>query len=502
MNHILDLLQARACRDDCGIYWEEAGTYTSYARLLEQAAVLATDLAPWRGRAVLLVGDNGWPLVATLLACWWAGCVPAALPPPARLQKGNDYAHWLGEAARAIEAEVGLAEERWLERCQKAPLPSGWRPMAREPREAYPSQGPSPGPEGIAYWQFSSGTTLRPRPTGLTHGNLLSNLEAIASQHPGGRQGHSCCSWLPLYHDMGLIGGWLSSLYCPGSLSLLTPTQFALRPGLWLDKVAERRATYTLGPNFALQQLLQRDTSTERDLSALQRFLLGGETLYPSVLDSFQQRYRGQGLRAEALTPVYGLAEATLAVTFGHGPRTQQFQVPDQIGARVEQPGNRRLLSLGRPLPGVEVTIAGAPEQGYLGQICVAGPGLAAGLPSPYPTGDLGFLWEGELYFVTRLKDVVIYQGRNHDPELAEERLLPLTSALVECPQSRPALLVERPRRGEPPTSEQLDARLQGLPYPVQIELRPYGWLPRTSSGKISRYQSRLRYWAECGYEP
>jgi len=230
-------------------------------------------------------------------------------------------------------------------------------------------------------------------------------------------------------------------------------------------------------------------------LSCLQKLLLGSETIRPATLRAFHAKYQDRGLAWEALTPVYGLAEATLAVTFSQGPRLERFSIPPQIGERVE-PGERELVSLGRPVHGVEISILDGQGQrlpaGHFGHIHIAGANLALGLSSPYNTGDLGFLWEDELYFVTRHKDVLVHHGRKHDPEVVEQLLHPLESAAVQTEEV--VCLIERPRRGPQPDPAEIQQRLSQAPLPVRGQLVESGWLPRTSSGKISRFRARQKY--------
>lgn len=506
MLRLTQLFEARLQEEQSGLHWVADGSFFSYSSLLHKARRQAQTLTQMglTGKRILLVGDNSPQLVLAFLACWWAGAVPAAVAPPARLQAEGGYAWLLQGAAETSEASCGFCDPKILNRCSEASLASGWHPLPI-PESTGDTTLCQHSDNELAYLQFSSGTTLTPKATPLSHRNILSNLEAIASQHPGGRQGHSCVSWLPLYHDMGLIGGLLSSIYCPGSLSLMTPTAFALNPGRWLDQIAYSRATFSVAPNFALEQLLQRDKcDTDRDLSCLQRLLLGAETIYPNTLEAFYERYRPQGLKWEALTPVYGLAEATLGVTFSQGPHFGHFSLPTELGKAVERGEGRTLLSLGHPLPGVELSIRdeqGCPlPQGHFGRICIAGPGLAMGLEPPYFTGDLGFLWDDELYFVTRQKDILIYHGRNHDPEVAEQLLQPLCSAAVSTENEEILCLVELPRKSnEDPESlkARLSLHLSKAPFPTRPVLVQHGWLPRTSSGKISRYRARLKYHEE-----
>jgi fatty-acyl-CoA synthase len=508
MNSLTELLQARRSEHRVGLRWSGSGEWASYAEILRgatcQAATLRRIAEP--GQRVLLVADNGPELVSALLACWWAGCTPCCWPPPHRLQHAASYNEALSEAIQGADIGLAFAAPRCLAHCHACAVPGGWRPL---PIEEGADEAPAGPPVPIAYLQFSSGTTRRPRPTVLSQENLTSNLRAIASQMPQLPSGNSGVSWLPFYHDMGLIGCLLSALWVPGDLTVMTPTQFALRPGRWLDEIHQHRATITAAPNFALEQLLHRDAnpgSAARDLSCLQRLWLGAETVRPATLRAFYARYRHQGLSWGSLRPVYGLAEATLAVTFSAGPRIENCTIPTQLGGAIAS-GPRELLSLGQPLPGVRLEVrdeAGTvmPER-HLGLIHVDGPGVAKNAGRPFNTGDVGFLSDGELFFVTRAKDVLIYHGRNHDPEGVECLIHPLEAAVVDVEDEGAVCLAERPRDPETSDGQLLDElrrRLSHAALPVQPVLVERGWLPRTSSGKISRQQARRKY-AEL-YEP
>ncbi len=481
---MIELLRARRQQEDCGLFFDEQ--FHSYAQLIETAAREAAVLT--QGQVVLLVAENSAELVRALLACWWAGCTPVCLPPPARMQQAGPYQDFLQNTLAHLGCQGG-----WCDARLQARLPGQWRALPLPAAEV----ATEPGTDAqIAYIQFSSGTTLEPRATRLSHANLAHNLEAIARQLPGARTSHSCVSWLPLYHDMGLVGCLLSALYAPGSLSLMTPLQFALRPESWLQTISRRRATISVAPNFALEQVLQRGPSADLDLSCLQMLLLGSETIRPESIRNFHSQYQDRGLNWEALRPVYGLAENTLAVTFSSGPKIRGFELPGQIGESVRI-GTRELVSLGGPVWGVELRICDEQGQplppGHLGCVQVSGPSLAPNLNSPYDTGDLGFLWDDELYFVTRRKDVLVHLGRKHDPEVVEQLVLPFESAAVQ-EDGRALCLIERPRRGQSPPLEDLQRRLRAAPLPVVAEWVESGWLPRTSSGKISRFKSRQKY--------
>ena len=212
---------------------------------------------------------------------------------------------------------------------------------------------------------------MDPKPVALTHANVLSNVAAIDSYVPPG-EGQSGVSWLPLYHDMGLIGCLLLALYHPGPLALLPPEAFLARPALWLRAVSRRRATLTVAPNFAFGLCLKRvrdEDLTGCDLSSLRLVLDGAEPIAPAVLRRFAERFARFGFDPRTLLPVYGLSEAALAVTFaapGSGLRTAA------VGGSVSE-----VAAVGTPVPGMEVRIvgsdAGEVDDGTVGRIEVRG---------------------------------------------------------------------------------------------------------------------------------
>lgn len=452
-----------------GGHLQLGGVRHSFAELAERARHL--QLPPLeRQDRVALVAHTSEDVVCALLALWQRSCVPVCLPPPPRLGRGPD--------PKALAQAAG-ARYLW----ESPHFPAG-----------PPCQDSTWRSDDVALIQFSSGTTLNPRPVALTHANLNANVDAILSRLPGRPQDHSCVSWLPLYHDMGLIGSLLTALSAPGDLTLLRPAEFAARPGRWLQTLSETRATISPAPNFALVQCLERDQPAPHlDLSAWQLALLGGETISATTLERFYEKYRPYGLRWEALTPVYGLAEATLAVTF----------TPPGRGPLILERDGRRLVSVGRPLPGMELKIV-------QGRVHVKGPSVMRGYLGQPPlegwldTGDLGFLEDGELYLTGRAKDLLILNGRNHEPEAVEEALSgvdgldPSRSAAfaVDDPDHGTealVLVVESPRGPTPPdlAARARDAVARGTGLLARVTVAPWGSLPRTTSGKVRRGAAR-----------
>ncbi|CAN0243276.1 unnamed protein product, partial [Phaeothamnion confervicola] len=464
------------------------------------------------GDRILLVGDNSQNQVVALLACWWAGLVPLCVAPPARLSPGQIYRESLQGWVELSGARGGWCEPDLLTRCQEVDLESGWHAFPMPFCEGEPGAARRESDDDLAYVQFSSGTTRRPKAVGLTGRSLSHNIQAILSVFPQPLSQHSCVSWLPLYHDMGLVGSLLSAVAAPGNLVLMRPYQFAARPLTWLQALTVSGATVSPAPNFALQQSLERirdDQLEGLDLSRWQLALLGSETIHPETLRLFFARYRKYGLRWESLTPVYGLAEATLAVTFsppGRGPRTLRVVEAETGGWKASGcDDGRELVSLGAPLPGIDVRIcddagntlpdgqsgrvltrSGSVMRGYLGQDTEFVDGWL-------DTGDLGFFEQGELFLVGRSKDLLIVNGKNYDPEALEQALHEIegldagrAAAVAAVDDSVVYMIAERRRKETLPEEPQREqarsaiARRTGLL--VEVTLVESGWLPRTTS--------------------
>jgi acyl-CoA synthetase (AMP-forming)/AMP-acid ligase II len=390
-----------------------------------------------------------------------------------------------------------------------------------------------PSTDDLALIQFSSGTLAEPKPVRLTHRGILANVEAIraailAAYPEGPGLGHLGVSWLPLYHDMGLIGAVFTALIHPSDLILIPPEVFVARPSIWLRTISRYSATVSAAPNFAYSLCADRIVDVEMegvDLTSWRLAMNGGEPVTPSVLSRFSQRFRSFGFREEALTPVYGLAEAALAVTFSDPPTRYLCRSFDRDllagdGVARLAPQGRQLVSVGKPLPDYGVRIVDdegvtLPE-GRTGRVLVSGPSLMEGYHGAaeataevlrgdwLDTGDTGFIHDGDLFLCGRKKDLIIVRGRNYAPEDIEQCLYEVPGLRRGCwaavgvvredgDGEELFVLVERSRRGKKAgdrdlaeaVSKKVTERTGLVPGKVPV-LEP-GTLPRTSSGKIRR---------------
>ncbi len=523
----------------------EEATFLAWSEVHAGACEVAAALQArgiLRGERVALVLPTGADFFFAFFGATLAGAVPVPLYPPVRLGRLPEYHARTARMLEASGARIVLTDRsvrRLLgEAVERARPPLGCHTVAD--LRAEPSTGAArpvaSAPGDLALVQFSSGTTVDPKPVALSHAAVLAQVRALNACWPDGDGVvQAGMSWLPLYHDMGLIGCVFPALERPAVLTLLGPEIFVARPAAWLRAISRWRATISPAPNFAYGLCVERVKDEELrgvDLSSWRFALCGAEPVAPAVLRAFRDRFARFGLRPEALSPVYGLAEAALAVTFSdlarpfaarsfaRGPLAVQ-------GKAVPEAGGRELVSLGRPLPGFDVRIeredGQACAEGRVGRVLVRGPSLMEGyLDRPdltaqalrdgwLDTGDLGFVHQGELHLTGRAKDVVIVRGRNHAPEEIEHALGGVAGVRTGCSavvsffpegaeRERVVLFVEHVQGASreaiaamPGECRRAALAACGVEVDEVVALAP-GTLPRTSSGKIRRQETLRRF--------
>ncbi len=463
-----------------------------------------------------------------------AGAVPVPLYPPVRLGRMDEYAEATARMLRVSEARALVTSGSVARVIGRAVAGAGpgldlgvvdAAGLKEGPETSVPRAG-----DDLALVQFSSGSTVDPKPVALTHRSLAAQAEALVSLIAP-TASDVLVSWLPLYHDMGLIGCLLGAASYPGPLVLIAPEHFLARPALWLRALARHRGTISAAPHFAYAYAAERvhDADLEGLSLAPWRIALdGAEPVTTAALRRFADRFAPFGLDPGSLMPVYGLSEASLAVTFsprGRPPLAERID-PSALRSGQVSPGGREVVSVGVPIPGVEVEVRGEDEgalpERRLGRIHVRGPSLMQGyLGDPaatsralrdgwLDTGDLGFHASGELFVHGRAKDLVIIRGANHAPEEFEACLAGIEGLRPGCavalgflPEGADVeellLLAERTRaaRGDGPALEEavrvaVSSRTGVRPHTVRI-LEP-GTLPRTSSGKMRRGEALRRF--------
>jgi len=400
--------------------------------------------------------------------------------------------------------------------------------------------------EDLAFIQFTSGTTRRPRGVSVTHAALMANIEALVAGMGLGPADRSV-SWLPPYHDMGLVGHVFTPVCCAVHQHLMPPQRFLEQPARWLELIGQVRATQTTAPNSAYSMCVTRIPAERRrglELGSLRWALNGAELVLAETLDKFTDAFAGCGFDREAFRPVYGLAEATLAATFSPpngGPRVDWVDRHHLAAERVARPmshgagGAQAFVSVGAPIPGHELKLvrasaasrradsAGEPcAEREVGEIWFRGPSVMRGyFNNPgatvevlrdgwLRTGDLGYSAGGCLHVTGRSKELIIKRGRNYQPQDFE-------TACLTVPELRPGRTVAFGASNSVTGTEDIvlvaevrdparaaDPRLvrrvtsvvgehTGLP-PDRVELLQPGVLPKTTSGKLQRGKVRAAY--------
>jgi acyl-CoA synthetase (AMP-forming)/AMP-acid ligase II len=551
-----DLLAAAGREPEGGLRFvgrDERADFLGWAEVRERSldacgALQALGVEP--GDRVALVFPTSPEFFAGFFGTLLAGAVPVPLYPPVRLGRLAEYLHRTARMLERTRARVVLADRR-VGRILGESMALAQPALGCRTLQELPAGRPQPvavAPSDLALVQFSSGTTVDPKPVALSHRAILAQVAILSGFWPDTAEvKHSAVSWLPLYHDMGLIGCVFPALARDVTLTLLGPEQFVVRPALWLRAISRYRATVSPAPNFAYALCATRIPESELagiDLSSWVTALDGAEAVAPSVLHAFEERFFPYGLKPGVLTPVYGLSEAALAVTFseiGRPYRIGRFdrEALSREGAArpaAEPEAGREIVSVGRPVPGFRLRIvdphaadhadlADLPE-GQVGRIWISGPSLMDGyLDDPeataralhdgwLDTGDLGFLEDGELYLTGRAKDVVILHGRNHSPEEIENAVEEVPGVRAGCvvaaswlPEGGEGeiltLFVERRRgatveqvAGLPAACTRAVLGSTGLAVDRVVTLAP-GTLPRTSSGKLRRSETVRLYLAE-----
>ncbi len=491
-----------------------------YRDVLERArsvggGLSALGIGP--GSRVALAVPTGPSFYHAFFGILAAGAAPLSLPLTPRFGAGRSSRENLRASVQAAGARVVLTDAPGRIRLPDLAV------VAIDELPDAPPRSIDGEPDSLAIVQLSSGTTGSPKPVPLTHRQLLSNVRAIRDRildrYPADRYSHGGVSWLPLYHDMGLVGAVLTALAHPAPLTLMKPEEFVARPARWLQAISRYRATISAAPHFAYELALEKVRDEELQDVDLSCWLLafdGAEPVTASTLSRFYDRFRAFGMRREALTPVYGLAEASLAVTFSD-PGTP-FTCRRFDGAALfeketaeETSGGVEIVSSGRPVPGVEVEIADESRtrlpESRVGRVLIRGVSVTSdGLDADgfLDTGDRGFVRAGELYLCGRSRDLVILRGRNYPPEMIEEATEGVAGlragavAAVSCVSDRGEELWVLAERGfedvsgdEERAIDEVRARvLARCGVDPAVRLVGAGALPRTSSGKIRRQEA------------
>ncbi len=521
---------------------KEEPSYYPYKEVIARAKRVAGTLQEGGlkpGDRVAIILPTSIRFMDIFLGTQLAGGIPAALYPPVRLGRLTEYF----ERTRRMLSKIGARFLVTDSRVKKLLGPAVEEVACLEQvlnvekllTEAKWKPPPELDPDTPAFLQFSSGTTVEPKAVIVSHRNLLFNLEMMETffrDYSEEDSFHGGVCWLPLYHDMGLVGCMFNGLYHPGNVTYIGPETFIARPRIWLRTLSKYKAVISPAPDFAYGLCLHkiRDKDLEGvDLSNWKIALNGAESIDPETMQRFCERFSRWGFRAEAMTPVYGLAEAGLAVSFSDFrvlPVLTEFD-SERLGQEGKAvPGRGRILpSVGPPLPGVEIEIRDDQErplpEGWVGRIMIRGPSITKGFFNDpettartirdgwLDTGDLGFFHEGNLYIAGRVKELIIIRGRNYAPQEIEMLFQDVEGLRTGCAiavayqtESRGEQLLVlaekeiRSDRSEEEIAAEIRERIvSGISLtPYHVQVLPPGTLPRTSSGKMRRAEALRKF--------
>ena len=537
MRDLTGLLSLRASDQPDGLAYAfvhddlSLGESLTYRQLHERARALAGQITRMsaRGDRVLLVYPPGLEFVCALWACLYAGvvAVPASVPQGLKVTASrlsliaqDAGAHLALTTSRLRQAAESLPQCRWLETdaLPNEPVPSSLRASCE-----------------LAYLQYTSGSTSMPRGVMVTHANVLANVDAARNWTHVDDESRFL-SWLPHFHDYGLVQGILMPVFAGRPAYLMSPLTFVRRPLRWLEALARLGITHTAAPNFAYAactQALAAQSSWSSDLSRVRYAGCGAEPIHPVTVENFLAAFAPHGFARSAFSPAYGLAEATLGVAgkpHGTAPRYLSVSI-DSLQQGIVRPATgdaRTLVSCGMPIEGTEVSIVD-PSSGHVvsadrvGEILVRSASVGRGYwdkadatHSTFEatarerpglrylrTGDLGFMHAGELFVTGRAKDLLIVRGRNYYPQDIEWTVERAHSSLrsghvaafsLEGPATEQLIVVQELRRDAP--QENLEGVIQSIREAVaqehdltlhRVVLVRAGSIPRTTSGKVRR---------------
>lgn len=530
----------------------DACTYLAFhERTRHLAASLAGESGLKHGDRVLLVYPPGLEMIVAFFACARIGVIPVPVFPPAPMtfEAGLSKMAFIARdcgAAVALTTRAFLRSHQGLMAGRRDTPPRTNGPALPDLEWVTTDDTRAPAPPGFAndpgsilFLQYTSGSTSEPKGVIVSHENVIHNCASMIDHVPIG------VSWLPQYHDMGLIGYYLFPMLVGGMNYGFSPLNFLKRPALWLKMISRYQATYASAPNFGYEYCLREDKLPDAelegiDLSSVRVMMNAAEPVRAATFSRFFERFAPYGLRPEAYTVAYGLAENTLAVTHrGRRVVTVNKAQLQQRSLHLESglPRNNnqmQLVSCGRPVTGVDVQIVhpdsrAALGEKQIGEVWIAGPSRSAGYwnrpelsrevfggtISNQPgnanaylrSGDLGFTYEGELFVCGRIKDLIIIHGVNYYPQDIEAIVEASSPAIrkngvvaFDVDDGGEALVVIAEIRGpadQPDPAEVLRAiRTQYYVEPGTLVFVPHGTISRTTSGKLARARNRERWLA------
>ncbi|ENC4846643.1 fatty acyl-AMP ligase [Escherichia coli] len=515
---------------------EDQLEYQTLKARAEAGAKRLLSLNLKKGDRVALIAETSSEFVEAFFACQYAGLVAVPLAIPMGVGQRDSWSAKLQGLLASCQPAAIITGDEWLPLVNAAThdnpelhvLSHAWFKALPEADVALQR----PVPNDIAYLQYTSGSTRFPRGVIITHREVMANLRAISHDGIKLRPGDRCVSWLPFYHDMGLVGFLLTPVATQLSVDYLRTQDFAMRPLQWLKLISKNHGTVSVAPPFGYE-LCQRRVNekdlAELDLSCWRVAGIGAEPISAEQLHQFAECFRQVNFDNKTFMPCYGLAENALAVSFsdeasGVVVNEVDRDILEYQGKAVAPGAETRAVSTfvncGKALPehGIEIrNEAGMPvAERVVGHICISGPSLMSGYFGDQvsqdeiaatgwlDTGDLGYLLDGYLYVTGRIKDLIIIRGRNiwpqdieyiaeQEPEIHSGDAIAFVTAQEKIILQIQCRISDEERRGQ--LIHALAARIQReFGVTAAIDLLPPHSIPRTSSGKPARAEAKKRY--------
>ncbi len=530
---------------------ETDAVHLTYQELDQQAQTIGYRLQQQgaTGEPVLLLYPPGLEFIAALFGCFYAGAVAVPTYPP-QLNRSSDR---LSAIIASTQAKLYLTTtptltqiQRWTKQIPLLKNLSGLTTNNSQPEPVDNRIKAKVTPDTLAFLQYTSGSTALPKGVMVTHHNIMSNLDLVIQTSGFEPENHrEGISWLPPYHDLGLIGFIFLGVYTGRPATLMSPVAFMQKPLRWLQAISRTQATYSAGPNFAYELCIDKITPEQRaelDLSSWEIAIVGADPVRHNTLKRFAADFASCGFHKESFYSSYGMAEATLVISGGLQsalPVTCTVQGEALKNNQVtivskEEPGSQTMVGCGKALVGHKVVIVDPQTRrlclaDQIGEIWASGPSVAQGYwnqpeeskrafqaylangEGPFlRTGDLGFLKDGELFITGRLKDLIIIRGHNYYPQdielVAEKSHFALrfnsgAAFSVDVDNQEQLVIVfELERRHRKANVEEVSAAIRtavAQAYGIEtyaVVLIKMGHLPKTGSGKIQRFQCRSQF--------
>jgi fatty-acyl-CoA synthase len=521
-----------------------------YRDLKDQAQSLARRMIRAglrRGERVAIIAESSADFVRTFWASQYAGLIPVPLPTPAAFAGRVNYIHHINPMMEAAQPVAVIAPGVFLDSARQAAARLGVELVGTvEDLNQMPEADadlPAAEPEDVCYLQFSSGSTRAPTGVAVTHRALLANARGISRDALRVTETDRCTSWLPFYHDMGLVGFFLMPLTSQISTDYLAPDEFARRPLTWPTLISRNGGTISFSPSFGYDLSSRRAMNADLghlDLSRWRVAGIGGDQIRPGILARFAETFGRCGFRREAFVASYGMAEATLGMSFA--PLDRGIEVDRVDLGRLRREGRavpadgehvRDLVICGEPLPNHELQVRDAEgsvlAERQVGHIMFRGPSVMTeyfrrneetarvlSADGWLNTGDMGYLVGDSIVVAGRSKDLIIVNGRNvwpEDLELAVENHIDgvrrgdVVAFSVDGGDAERVVILVQSRTSDPMMREAqrtsvASVILSAAGLNCSVVLVSHNALPRTSSGKMSRTKARDMYLASLLGEP